>query len=54
MKQAVIYTRFSPRKNAKECESCETQRAYCEQKAHDLGLTIKSVYSDESQTPFGF
>lgn len=35
-KQAVIYTRFSPRPNAKDCDSCEKQAercvAYCNQK----------------------
>lgn len=42
MTTAVIYTRFSPRPNAKECDSCEKQeercRAYCERKGyHVLG-----------------
>ena len=32
--KAIIYTRFSPRKNAEECESCEMQQAHCEQFAH--------------------
>lgn len=46
-KRAIIYTRFSPRKNAEECESCETQQAYCEQQAHnkkyEIGLVIKDA-----------
>jgi len=46
-KQAIIYTRFSPRPNARECDSCEKQEercwAYCEQK----GYTIKAVRSDK-------
>jgi DNA invertase Pin-like site-specific DNA recombinase len=40
MKQAIIYTRFSPRPNAEDCESCEKQgercRAYCELKGHQV------------------
>jgi site-specific DNA recombinase len=30
IKSAVIYTRFSPRPNAKDCVSCETQKELCE------------------------
>lgn len=39
-KQAILYTRFSPRPNADECESCEKQeercRAYCEAKGYQV------------------
>lgn len=38
-RQAVIYTRFSPRPNAKECDSCMKQaercQAYCKQKGYE-------------------
>ena len=47
MKRAIVYTRFSPRKNADECESCETQFAYCEQYAHKHGLTIAEQIHDK-------
>lgn len=47
-KRAIIYTRFSPRKNAEECESCEVQQAYCEQYAHDHGYTVAAVRSDRA------
>ena len=40
MKQAIIYSRFSPRPNAEECESCEKQedrcREYCEQQDYEI------------------
>ena len=48
--QAVIYSRFSPRRNAAECESCNQQiqrcRAYCE--AH--GWKIAGEYRDEAMS----
>lgn len=38
-KQAIIYTRFSPRPNARECDSCEKQeercRAYCKRQGYE-------------------
>lgn len=47
MKQkAVIYTRFSPRRNADESESCEIQLAFCEQHCAKLGLDVASVVHD--------
>jgi DNA invertase Pin-like site-specific DNA recombinase len=40
MTKAIIYTRFSPRRNAEECESIETQmelcRDYCEHKNYEV------------------
>ena len=43
MPAAVIYTRFSPRPNAGECDSCEKQeercRAYCQRKGYRIGET---------------
>jgi site-specific DNA recombinase len=46
MKQAIIYTRFSPRRNADQSESCEVQRAYCEEYAAKRGLTVFKVIDD--------
>jgi len=44
MTTAVIYTRFSPRPNAAESESCEKQeeacRAYCGRKGYDVDRVI--------------
>ena len=48
MKQAIIYTRFSPRPNANDSMSCEFQeqksREYCEYK----GLDVLAVYQDRN------
>jgi len=46
MKKAVIYTRFSPRRNADQSESCEVQLACCEQYAAKSGLEIIGTYHD--------
>lgn len=45
-KKAVIYTRFSPRRNADESESCEIQLAFCEQHCAKLGIEVASVVHD--------
>lgn len=47
MTRTVIYTRFSPRRNADESESCETQKAYCEKYAEENGLTVADAFHDE-------
>jgi len=47
MSQAIIYTRFSPRKNADQSESCETQEALCREYAAKEGWEVKAVYADE-------
>ena len=44
--KAVVYTRFSPRRNADESESCEVQLAFCEQHCAKLKLDIASVVHD--------
>lgn len=44
--KAVIYTRFSPRPDAGECDSCETQRKLCEEYARKHGWTVGAVYDD--------
>ena len=49
-KQAVIYTRFSPRPNAKECDSCEKQgercQAYCKQRGYAWGC----IHTDKNKS----
>ena len=45
--RCIIYSRFSPRKNADTCESCETQIAMCEQYAHVKGWEIVQTFADK-------
>ncbi len=45
---AVIYTRFSPRRNANESESSRTQEAQCRGFAEAKGWAVRSVHSDEA------
>ena len=49
-KQAIIYTRFSPRPNAAECDSCMKQRKRCIQYCANkkIGLRGVRVFSDEA------
>jgi len=44
--QAVIYTRFSPRRNAETSESCETQEAICHNHASRKGYEVVLVVHD--------
>lgn len=46
MTACVIYTRYSPRRNADESVSCETQEALCREHAEAQGWTVRSVHSD--------
>ena len=46
IKRAIIYTRFSPRRNADQSESCEVQRSYCEQYAAKAGMVVDAVFDD--------
>ncbi len=46
MRQAIIYTRFSPRANADRCESCEVQRDYCEKYAAAHGMEVAACFDD--------
>ena len=46
MRQAIIYTRFSPRANADKCESCEVQRDYCEKYAAQHGMSVAACFDD--------
>jgi len=48
MKQAIIYTRFSPRPNASECLSCEFQEQKCRDYCDLHGMDILAVYQDKS------
>jgi site-specific DNA recombinase len=47
MIKAVVYTRFSPRRNADKSESCETQLSYCEKYAEAHDMTIMGVFADK-------
>jgi site-specific DNA recombinase len=43
---AIIYTRFSPRKKADESESCEIQEAYCREYCNKKGYKVIDHYPD--------
>ena len=43
---AIIYTRFSPRRNADTSESCTTQKSLCEEYAKKKGYEITHVVHD--------
>jgi site-specific DNA recombinase len=49
-KQAVIYTRFSPRGNPDACKSCETQVSYCKKYCEFHDYEVLGVFSDEGMT----
>ena len=46
--KAVIYCRFSPRRNADECESCEKQLEKCRQYCQLHDLEIVDSFKDEA------
>lgn len=46
MANCIIYTRFSPRPNAAECDSCEMQRRLCEEYAQKRGWNVAQVIDD--------
>lgn len=46
----VIYTRFSPRRNAEESESAETQEAQCREHAALRPWEVRAVFSDEAKS----
>lgn len=48
--KAIIYCRFSPRKNHEVCESNETQLEYCRAYAKKAGWDIVGEYSDEAMS----
>ena len=43
---AIIYTRFSPRRNSDDSESCDVQLAYCEQYCSTKGHSVTQVFHD--------
>jgi len=47
---AVIYARFSPRRNADECESIETQVEACRAYCVANGLTVAGEYEDREKS----
>ena len=47
-KQAIIYTRFSPRPNARECDSCKKQEERCHKYSWNRGYSVSGWHSDES------
>lgn len=47
MTDAVIYCRFSPRRNAEECDSCEHQAKRCKEYCHSKGFLVRGVFMDE-------
>ncbi len=46
MKQAIIYTRFSPRPDANDSMSCEFQKRKCQEYCDLRGLDVLQVYED--------
>ncbi len=44
--KAIIYARFSPRRNADECESIETQEHYCRHYCEKHGYEVVAVFAD--------
>ncbi len=46
-KQAIIYTRFSPRPNAAECDSCKKQDERCREYCRQHEYPIRAIYWDE-------
>lgn len=44
--KAIIYTRFSPRRNPEDCESCESQRAACEEYCKKHGHEVAGYFED--------
>jgi site-specific DNA recombinase len=50
MPNAIIYTRYSPRPNAADCESCEKQEEVCRAYCMQRGYNVTAVYSDRGQS----
>lgn len=48
--QAVIYTRFSPRRNADKSKSCETQEALCRAYALKHDWPVRAVFADKDKS----
>lgn len=50
MSNAIIYARFSPRRNEEECTSNDTQIALCRDYCARNGLTVVGEYQDEAES----
>ena len=50
MQQCVIYTRFSPRPDAADSESCDFQRAKCYEFAAQKGWAIRAAFDDPDRS----
>lgn len=48
MKNAIIYTRYSPRPNAGECDSCDKQKARCRKYCDNAGFILPVTWKDEA------
>lgn len=48
MTHAVIYSRFSPRRDAEEAMSCLTQESLCRELLHTKGWEERGVFRDEA------
>ena len=48
MKQAIIYTRFSPRPDAENCDSCEKQEERCLAYCHEKVYSVHEVFKDRA------
>ena len=46
--RAIIYTRFSPRRNAEDCESIETQEDLCRDWCKRQGYTVLATFEDRA------
>ena len=49
-KQAIIYTRFSPRPNAKDCDSCEKQEERCRDYCCSHGYSPVNIHYDKNES----
>ena len=48
MRRAIVYTRFSPRRDAEKSESCEIQEEMCRRHAEAQGYDVAAVYQDKA------
>lgn len=48
MARAIIYSRFSPRRDPEKCESCERQAENCRTYAAAHGLEVAGEYQDQA------
>ncbi len=46
--KAIIYTRFSPRRNEEDCESTETQSQICREYCENKGYEVEAAFHDEA------